>query len=103
MDGVSLTAGRASARLVRFLLTWAMMWPVVSLRAEPSADNWLAAMRRSREALEWTDTVIRHDWRLQRRTGDKAPALAACRILDPADGTVRAGTEAECRQAFAAL
>ena len=103
MDGVSLTASRVSARLVRFLLTLAMIWPVASLRAEPSADNWLAAIRRSREALEWTDTVIRHDWRLQRRTGEKAPALAACRILDPKDGTVRTGTEAECRQAFAAL
>ena len=31
------------------------------------------------------------------------PVTTACRILDPADGTVRAGTEAECRQAFATL
>jgi pimeloyl-ACP methyl ester carboxylesterase len=60
--------------------------------------GWLAAFRRSREALEWTDLVIRHDWRLQRHARE-----GRCRILDPAEGTVQAGTEAECRQAFAAL
>ena len=60
--------------------------------------GWLAAFRRSREALEWTDVAIRHDWRLQRHARD-----GRCRILDPADDTVRAGTEAECRRAFAAL
>ena len=64
----------------------------------PGGDTWLVAFQRSREALEWTDAVVRHDWRLQRRTGEEG-----CRILDPRDGTVRAGTEAECRQAFAAL
>jgi len=76
------------------------------LSPAPAADpavasrdaGWLAAFRRSREALEWTDLVIRHDWRLQRHAREDR-----CRILDPADGTVRAGTEAECRGAFAAL
>lgn len=76
------------------------------LSPAPAADppvaardaGWLAAFRRSREALEWTDLVIRHDWRLQRHARE-----GRCRILDPADGTVRAGTEAECRRAFAAL
>ena len=60
--------------------------------------GWMAAFRRSREALLWTDLAIRHDWRLQRHAREDR-----CRILDPADGTVRAGTEAECRQAFATL
>jgi pimeloyl-ACP methyl ester carboxylesterase len=60
--------------------------------------GWLAAFRRSREALEWTDLVIRHDWRLQRHAREDR-----CRILDPADGTIGAGTEAECRRTFAAL
>ena len=53
---------------------------------------------RSREALEWTDEAVRHDWRLQRR-----PGTATCRILDPGDGLVRDGTADECRAAFAAL
>lgn len=61
-------------------------------------DRWIDAFRRSREALEWTDAMIRHDWRLQRRTGGEG-----CRILDPRDGTVRAGSEEECRRAFADL
>jgi len=60
--------------------------------------RWLKAFRRSREALEWTDLAVRHDWRLQRKAGD-----GSCRILDPAEDTVRAGSEAECRQAFAVL
>lgn len=77
-----------------------------SARADETADDavhrrdaaWLEAARRSREALEWTDEVVRHDWRLQRR-----PGTATCRILDPADGLVRDGTADECRAAFAAL
>jgi hypothetical protein len=59
---------------------------------------WLEAARRSREALEWTDEAVLHDWRLQRR-----PGTTACRILDPADGLVRDGTADECRTAFTAL
>jgi len=73
--------------------------------AVPAADDvaardagWLAAFRRSREALCWTDLAVRHDWRLQRHSGD-----GRCRILDPADGTVREGGEQECRRAFTAL
>jgi pimeloyl-ACP methyl ester carboxylesterase len=98
-----LITRRSATHSIGLLLAWVMIWPAAHLRAEPTAESWLAAWRRSREALEWTDTVIRHDWRLQRRTGNTAPAAATCRILDPADGTVRAGTEEECRQTFAAL
>jgi alpha-beta hydrolase superfamily lysophospholipase len=59
---------------------------------------WLEAARRSREALEWTDELVRHDWRLQRR-----PGTETCRVLDPADGVVREGTAAECRATFTTL
>lgn len=48
--------------------------------------------------LCWTDLAIRHDWRVQRHSRD-----GRCRILDPADGTVREGSEEECRRAFATL
>ncbi len=56
----------------------------------------IEAARRSREALEWTDEIVQHDWRLQRR-----PGTDACRILDPADRIVREGTADDCREAFA--
>jgi alpha-beta hydrolase superfamily lysophospholipase len=59
---------------------------------------WLEAWRRHREALEWTDQAVRHDWRLQRREGTDA-----CRILDPRDGVIREGTPDECRAIFRAL
>jgi len=60
--------------------------------------GWLEAWQRHREALEWTDEAVRHDWRLQRREG-----ADTCRILDPRDGVVREGTPAECRAAFRGL
>jgi pimeloyl-ACP methyl ester carboxylesterase len=84
--------------------------PAIPLLAAPAAPppadaavaardaGWLAAFRRSREALCWTDLAVRHDWRVQRHSAD-----GRCRILDPADGTIREGTEDECRRAFAAL
>jgi pimeloyl-ACP methyl ester carboxylesterase len=100
--GVSTSAKRRWSPWLSALLfvAWGASAPA---EEPPSANGWLSAVRRSREALEWTDAVIRHDWRLQRRTGDGGPQAGSCRILDPADGTVRAGTEAECRQAFARL
>ncbi|MFM7245018.1 MAG: esterase/lipase family protein [Planctomycetaceae bacterium] len=61
-------------------------------------SDWLAAVRRSREALEWSDRVVRHDWRLQQRPRD-----GRCRILDPLDAVVREGDDETCRLAFAAL
>ena len=60
--------------------------------------GWLAAFRRSREALCWSDLAVHHDWRVQRHSGD-----GRCRILDPSDGTVREGSEEECRRVFAQL
>lgn len=77
--------------------------PLAATAADAAAVSardavWLEAFRRSREALEWTDLAVRHDWRLQRHAED-----GGCRILDPVDGLVRVGSEAECRAAYARL
>lgn len=76
------------------------------VRAAPAADadvvardaGWLAAFRRSRDALCWSDLAVRHDWRMQRHSDD-----GRFRILDPTDCAVREGSEEECRRAFALL
>lgn len=59
---------------------------------------WAARLRQRAEALEWSDEVVRHDWRLQRR-----PADGSCRILDPRDSCVHEGTREECIAEFARL
>jgi len=69
--------------------------------AEPPAARdaaWVESWRRSAEALHWSDELIRHDWRLQRR-----PGTEECRILDPQEQVVRTGSADECAAAFAAL
>ncbi|MFN5756549.1 MAG: esterase/lipase family protein [Planctomycetia bacterium] len=69
--------------------------------AEPSKArdaDWVDALRRSAEALHWSDELIRHDWRLQRR-----PGTAECRILDPQERVIHAGSAAECTAAFAEM
>lgn len=60
--------------------------------------SWLERLARAREALEWTDEVVRHNWRVQRRVGD-----GDCRLLDPRDRIVWRGTAEECRDRLAAL
>ncbi|MFM7109436.1 MAG: esterase/lipase family protein [Planctomycetaceae bacterium] len=55
-------------------------------------------VRRAREALEWTDEAVRHDWRLQRR-----PGTDDCRVLDPDERVVCEGTGDSCRREFAGL
>ena len=90
-----------SARGVMTALFVAVAGAAAAEAADPAVDRdarLLEAMRRSREALEWTDEAVHHDWRLQRR-----PGTDACRILDPADGVVRAGSAADCRAAFAGI
>ena len=99
----SRSAGGAHWALGGYWSAWVLAVGILSgilatADAGVPTEGWLAAFRRSREALEWTDAQVCHDWRLQRHTGEEA-----CRILDPSDGTVRTGTEAECRAAFAAL
>ena len=56
---------------------------------------WLERMRRSREALAWTDEAVRHEWRLQRR-----PGSSDWRLLGPDERVRCAGSAAECRAAF---
>lgn len=55
-------------------------------------------VRRAREALEWTDEAVRHDWRLQRR-----PGTDDCRVLDPDERIVCAGSGDSCRREYAGL
>lgn len=64
--------------------------------------GWIERLRRSQEALEWTDELVRHDWRLQHRPQD-LPNGDACRILDPDDRVIHEGTRGACAAAFADL
>lgn len=65
----------------------------------PERDaTWLTKLRRSQEAVEWSDVAVRHDWRLQERPRD-----GRCRILDPREAVLRQGSVEECHAAFAAL
>ncbi|MFM9196243.1 MAG: esterase/lipase family protein, partial [Planctomycetia bacterium] len=63
----------------------------------PQAD-WLERLRRSADALQWSDELVRHDWRLQRR-----PDTGVCRVLDPQDAVVHEGEHQACLDAFANL
>ena len=67
--------------------------PRVDGEAEPHhADAWHERVRRLADAMEWTDELVRHDWRVQRK-----PESDAARLLDPADGIVCEGTVEACR------
>ena len=59
---------------------------------------WLAKLTQAADGLAWSDELVRHDWRLQRR-----PGTDDWRILDPHEACVREGTEAACRDEFARL
>jgi pimeloyl-ACP methyl ester carboxylesterase len=48
--------------------------------------------------MEWSDELVRHEWRIQRRPGSDA-----ARVLDPADRVVLAGSAAACREKFDSL
>lgn len=100
----SRTTRRFRGWAVRGGLLLLVAWPVTpggstggSARAEERV-SWLDHLRRAREALEWTDELVRHDWRVQRRVADDA-----CRLLDPHDRVVLRGTADACRAAFSAL
>jgi alpha-beta hydrolase superfamily lysophospholipase len=71
--------------------------PATAATGTRDAD-WLERLRRSADALRWSDELIRHDWRLQRR-----PDTGACRILDPRDAVVHEGDHEACLDAFAGL
>jgi hypothetical protein len=63
-----------------------------------AAATWIEKVRLAAEGLEWSDDVVKHEWRLQRRPGSDA-----WRILDPADACITTGDEAACRAEFARL
>lgn len=89
MDRVSLIAAVVLLSLVR------------SSAADEATERdvgWLTKLRRSQDAVEWSDSLVRHDWRLQQRPRD-----GRHRILDPRDSLVRQGSGDECHAAFAAL
>jgi len=67
---------------------------------EPAGGDaaWLASLKRAADSMEWTDELVRHDWRLQRR-----PGTDACRILDPQDACIHEGTHAACAARFVQL
>lgn len=58
----------------------------------------MKVLRRAGESLQWSDDVIRHDWRLQRR-----PGTDVCRILDPRDEVLQEGTREACLEALSKL
>jgi len=77
--------------------------PFDSAKAEsetPAATDaeWMRILRRSADSLQWSDDIIRHDWRLQRR-----PGKDVCRILDPRDDVVHEGSRQACLDALATL
>lgn len=84
--------------LIAAVLSLGLSCPAAAGDATGHDGDWLAALRRSREALEWSDRTVRHDWRLQARPRD-----GRCRIVDPRDAVVCEGDEQACRREFAAL
>lgn len=68
--------------------------------ADPAgADRlWIEKLRQAAEAMEWSDEIVRHDWRLQRRPGSDA-----CRILDPQERRVHEGDRESTLKAFQSL
>ena len=98
-----LLAGWLACSLSLLASAWADETPVDSAKVAsetPAATNadWMKILRRSAESLQWSDEVIQHDWRLQRR-----PGVDACRILDPQDDVVQDGSRQACLEALATL
>lgn len=105
MDRIPLSAaGRHRDRCLlaaALTLTLAAAGAVESIPADDATARdaaLLESFRRSREALEWTDVLVRHDWRLQRLASDEE-----WRIVDPGERTVLRGSDAACRRRFASL
>ena len=98
-----LMTGLLACSLPLAAILWADEMPVDSAKAvgsaaAPTDAEWVKILRRSADALQWSDEVIRHDWRLQRR-----PGTDICRILDPRDEVAQEGTREVCLEALAAL
>jgi pimeloyl-ACP methyl ester carboxylesterase len=108
----ALPAGLIRGLAVVALLPWATVGRAVAdeshaLRHEAAeatdgdssaGDTWTDRLRRAAEAMEWSDALVRHDWRIQRR-----PHSDRWRVLDPADKVVCSGSFDECRKAFSGL
>ena len=82
------------------VIALALAWCTAACAADATARDaaWLEKLRRSKEALEWTDERVQQGWRLQHR-----PRGDACRILDPDDRVVLEGTRGDCETTFADL
>lgn len=107
--GVSRTAVRRWTGLLRTVLAATCVaglpqpWVSADERAPETgstlpADHWSERLRRAAEAMEWSDELVRHEWRIQRRPGGDT-----ARLLDPEDRVVHAGTSSACRERFDAL
>ncbi len=99
MDRLLVVFVLALASFFAAVATGVAVEPAAAAGDATGADGiWLARLRQAAEALEWSDEIIRHEWRLQRR-----PSSDACRILDPSDRCIHEGTRAACVREFDAL
>jgi len=67
-------------------------------RAPATWDDWLQEIREGRDALEWSDRRVSHDWRLQQHSGG-----VRWRLLDPQEEVVVEGPRADCETTFVRL
>lgn len=63
-----------------------------------SLEFWLREIREGRDALEWSDRCVAHDWRIQQHSGGER-----WRLLDPTDATVVQGNQGDCETTFERL
>ena len=70
--------------------------PGTEIKSGDSA--WIVSLHKTADSMEWSDQLVRHEWRLQQR-----PNSLDCRILDDRDCVVREGTRDICLEAFTAL
>ncbi len=66
--------------------------------ASATWDDWLREIRDGRDALEWSDRRVAHDWRLQQHSGG-----VRWRLLDPRDEVVVEGPRGDCETTFLRL
>lgn len=69
-----------------------------STPASEALEYWLRELREGRDALEWSDRRVAHDWRLQAHSGGRQ-----WRLLDPRDEVVVEGGRADCDTTFERL
>ena len=91
--------------MVRVLVAACLLGVALAPRAraaEPTPSGrdaaWITKLTLAADGLAWSDELVRHDWRVQRR-----PGTDEWRILDPHEACVHEGTEEECREEFSRL